>query len=382
MTNSVFNIKIDFEKSHESYVYDKTTGREYLDFMGMFSSLPLGYNHPVFDAEFDKEIQRVSKVRTTNCEYLSDEAQQFEAEFKEFCGAGYSHFHYACTGALAVEWACKAAFHYKKLHCYPTIIYQQHAFHGISAYGNVCTDWNKNTASRFMYCNEEMRYAHFTNLTELKHDLIHDKRIAGILVEPVRCSNGDLYNPPEFFEELRLLADKYDVPLIFDEIQTGFCTTGKKWYWEHTGIEPDIVIFGKKAQVSGIMVKEKFADIFKRPECMCITYDGDLVDMVRCRYIMKAIQDKNLLENIALRGFRLKTLLKNTCEGIENIRGLAGLLAFDLTDRTKRDNFVLNLHKNGMICNPTTEKTIRLRPNLAVGEKEIERAVEIIKSSL
>ncbi len=48
---SVFNIKIDFDKSQGSYVYDKNTGYNYLDFMGMYSSLPIGYNHPVFDTK-------------------------------------------------------------------------------------------------------------------------------------------------------------------------------------------------------------------------------------------------------------------------------------------------------------------------------------------
>ena len=46
---SVFNIKIDFDKSQGSYIFDKNTDKEYLDFFGMFSSIPLGYNHPIFD---------------------------------------------------------------------------------------------------------------------------------------------------------------------------------------------------------------------------------------------------------------------------------------------------------------------------------------------
>ena len=51
---SVFNIKIDFDKSQGSYIFDKNTNQKYLDFMGIYSSLPLGYNHPAFSTKFKK----------------------------------------------------------------------------------------------------------------------------------------------------------------------------------------------------------------------------------------------------------------------------------------------------------------------------------------
>ena len=59
---SVFNIKIDFEKSKGSYVFDKNTNRSYLDFMGMYSSLPIGYNHSIFDDSFANEIKKITSV--------------------------------------------------------------------------------------------------------------------------------------------------------------------------------------------------------------------------------------------------------------------------------------------------------------------------------
>ena len=67
----------------------------------------------------------------------------------------------------------------------------------------------------------------------------------------------------EFMRGIRELCTELGVPLIFDEIQTGFCATGKTWFFEHIDIVPDIVIFGKKAQVCGIMVTEEFSSIFK-----------------------------------------------------------------------------------------------------------------------
>ena len=58
----IFNIRYDFDKSNGSYIFDKNTNKSYLDFFGMFSSIPIGYNHPIFSTEsFQDEIRKVSK---------------------------------------------------------------------------------------------------------------------------------------------------------------------------------------------------------------------------------------------------------------------------------------------------------------------------------
>ena len=99
MTNiargSIFNIKVDFEKSNGSYVYDKNSKKPYLDFFGMYASLPLGYNHPYLKSkEFNQEILRCAHTKVTNCEFISDETQEFDKEFSEFCNKGnFSNFH-------------------------------------------------------------------------------------------------------------------------------------------------------------------------------------------------------------------------------------------------------------------------------------------------
>ena len=70
---SVFNINIDFNKSKGSYIFDKTTNKQYLDFMGMYSSLAIGYNHSIFGSEYLQEIGNASKQKIVNCEVLSDQ---------------------------------------------------------------------------------------------------------------------------------------------------------------------------------------------------------------------------------------------------------------------------------------------------------------------
>ena len=204
-----------------------------------------------------------------------------------------------------------------------------------------------------------------------------------LLVEPIQCSAGDLYFDIEFFQGLRKVCDEYDVPLIFDEIQVGFGGTGKLWYFQHLDIIPDIVVFGKKTQLSGIMAIEKLGDIFKPEKSVRleVTWDGDVSDMVRCKYIMKAYQENNILKNVADRSVELIDAL-TVMPQIENLRNCGLMVGFDLSNTKKRDILLSKLYKSGLVCNKTGNRSIRLRPNLNITEHEIQHAIEIFYNAL
>ncbi len=380
--NSKFNINIDFNKSHDSFLYDKNTQREYLDLFGMYASLPLGYNNQIFKSEeFEKEVLSVSRFKINNCEFVSDETLEFDKMFSSYAGQGiYKHFHYCCTGALAVEAAIKACLRYKNFHT-PRIITFKNNFHGINSFGNFVT-------SRFGAV--ESKLAGMPNSYSVKLDLDLDQvefhlakgEATCIIVEPIQCSAGDIHLSEEFLNGLRKLSDEYDVPLVFDEIQVGFGGTGKLWFHEHLNHSPDMVIFGKKTQLSGIMAKEKYGKIFNKGEVtrLDVTWNADVVDMVRCKYIIKAYKKYDILNNVNNIGKHLtKSLSENTM--IENVRSKGMIIAFDLPSAEKRDNFVKNLFSNGVLCNPTGNKSIRIRPNLNLTMDEANMAIEKIRGN-
>ena len=378
--NSKFNIKIDFDKSHDSFLYDKRTGREYLDFFGMYASLPLGYNHEIFQTdEFKKEFMSVSSFKVNNCEFVSDETLEFDEMFSKYAGQDvYKYFHYCCTGALAVEAAIKTCLRYKNFHT-PRIISFNNSFHGINSYGGFVT-------SRFSSVLPKLAGLPESWSCKLDADLEQvEKQLAGgvctcILVEPIQCSVGDIYLTKEFLRGLKDLSDKYDVPLIFDEIQVGFGATGKLWYHEHLDIEPDIVIFGKKTQLSGIMVKESHSHIFKREDItrLQVTWNSDVVDMIRCKYIIKAYKENNILNNVNKMGDYLLQSLDSDNK-LSNLRNKGLIIAFDLPSTDERDSFVQGLFQEGVICNATGEKSVRLRPNLNLTMPEADLAIERIR---
>ena len=381
--SSKFDIKVDFLKSHESYLFDKNTDRELLDFFGMYASLPLGYNHPIFKSEeFIEEYLRVASFKINNCEFTSDETLEFDRGFKQYAGVDiFEHFHYSCTGALAVEAAIKTCIDYKR-HANPLILSFDNSFHGINSYGGFVTSRFTGADARLDGYPSVFSKKIACNLESVEEE-VRTGKITCVLVEPIQCSAGDIYHDSKFFNGLRTLCDMYDVPLVFDEIQIGFGGTGKIWYFQHLDIIPDILIFGKKTQLSGIMAREKYGEIFKPKNSIRleVTWDGDVTDMVRCKYVIKAYKEDNILDNVQKRSNQLIEGLSEI-EQILNLRNCGLIMGFDLSNTEKRDILVNELYKNGLICNKTGQRSIRFRPNLNISDIEIGLALEIIKETI
>ena len=380
-STSLYNIKIDFDKSHGSFIFDKNTSREYLDFMGMYSSLPLGYNHKIFDSsEWCKDILRVSKLKIVNCEILSDEYEEFYKSFKEFTEG--DNYHFTCTGALANEAAIKAAMWYKGPRPSGYVLSIKNSFHGLNSVGNIITTRFTGISERLENMPGEGVWPCVENIDRaIQHIKNSNKNLQGIIIEPIQATYGDNYLEKQKLKELRDICTEYDIPLIFDEVQTGFCSTGKVWYSQYIDVEPDIISFGKKSQVSGIMVKDSHSTVFDMPKKLAVTFDGDLVDMIRCKYIIYAIKKYNLLDNINNMGMYFRSKLEKF-NNIKNIRNTGLLFAFDFENKKQRDGFVKKLYKNGMICNPTGSCSIRMRPNLAITKLEIDSAIKIMQKSI
>lgn len=377
-----FNIRADLDKSYGSYVVDKNTNRQYLDFFSMYASLPLGYNHEVFHTEeFQRDILKHARTKITNCEFISDETEQFDKSFQDFAGSrAFSNYHYACTGALAIEAAIKTSIIYKG-HKKPKIVSFDGAFHGINSYGCFTTSRKDPLNSRLIGLPEifSQKISPLTKKEDLEKILNEDTTC--VLVEPIMSSYGDLYHDIGFLKNLREITNNKDIPLIFDEIQVGFCSTGDVWYADKINITPDIIVFGKKVQLSGIMVKEKFAKIFEKPIMLEVTWDGNPVDMIRGKYVIDACKKYDLLGNVNKQSSMLRDLLDPYLEKI-NFRNSGFIMAFDLESTEQRDKVVKDLYDKGMLVNSTGNRTIRLRPNLATKAEEIKTAAEILSCVL
>lgn len=369
-------LTIDFKNSHGSYFVDKKTGDEYLDFFNMYSSLPLGYNHPIFDDSFKEKINELSYIRMSNNVCKSEELLEFIDAFKNYTFS--DNFHFTCTGALAVEAAIKAAMEYKKSKNH-MVLSIKNSFHGVNSWGF--------TTSRVGVTAKRMEFFPENGWLNLELDEIIEylknrdlKDLSAVIIEPVQATNGDIYLDKDKLRQIRELCFKKDICFILDEIQTGFGTSGKMWYYQHLGFEPDILVFGKKSQVCGIVVSDKYKEILQSPyQKLDVTFDGELLDAIRATYILKAFEKYDILNNVNKNSKILKDALKDK---VLSYRSAGALIAFDFSNQESRDAFVTNCFENKLLINKGGEKSVRLRLGLALESSDLYKAIEILNKLL
>ena len=211
-----------------------------------------------------------------------------------------------------------------------------------------------------------------------------------MIIEPIQGEGGDNHFRDEFFLALRQLCDENEMLYILDEVQTGLGITGKWWAHQHNSVKPDIIAFGKKSHVCGLLagrrVEEVKNHVFAESSRLNSTFGGNLTDMVRFQIVLEIIEKENLLENVKLMGNFLQSELQDLAEEfpfyVTNQRGLVLFAAFDLPSQTERDNLFSNLLENKLLILPSGDQAIRFRPHLNVTKENLMRALDIIKSTI
>jgi L-lysine 6-transaminase len=165
--------------------------------------------------------------------------------------------------------------------------------------------------------------------------------------------------------------------------------TGRMWAYQHFDFLPDIIAFGKKTQVCGIMVGKRVDEIednvFKVSSRLNSTWGGNLIDMVRCQRYLEIIEEENLVKNAEIQGKRLLEGLEDIAEKhsmVSNARGRGLMCAFDLPNPQKRDEVKKRLYAKDLLILPSGATTIRFRPPLIISESEIDEALHIVDKTL
>ncbi|MCX7702918.1 MAG: L-lysine 6-transaminase [Planctomycetota bacterium] len=414
-----FEIVIDLEKSSGNYIYDSLSGEKFLDCYSYFASLPLGHNHPkMFEPSFLKELQIAALSNPANSDIYCTTYAAFVKNFAQLAmPSHFKHLFFVGGGAPAVENALKCAFDWKvrknlkkgKGELGKKVIYFDEAFHGRTGYALSCTHtagvkidyyprlpWYmvENPKLRFPVTEsvlKEVKEKEEKVLKKIKKILKEDgDDVAALIIEPIQGEGGDNHFRGEFLKELRKICDESDVMLVFDEIQTGCGATGKMWCYEHFGVVPDILVFGKKTQVCGIMVSERVDEVkenvFTVSGRINSTWGGNLVDMVRGIRYIEVMKEESLIEKSAEVGEyfveRLWELSKKSKGLISNVRGRGLFIAFDLPDGESRNRLRNALWGEKVVSLGVGSKSVRFRPALIFSEKEVDVVTAAIEKSL
>ena len=411
-----FHIVIDLERSHGAVMVDALEGKEYIDCYTFFATLPIGHNHPGLEApEFRETLLRAALENPANSDVYSREFASFVRTFREIAVPDeFRYMFFVAGGSLAVENAMKAAFDWKAQKNRANgidgggdrILHFREAFHGRSGYTLSVTntdptktdlfpkfDWPRvsNPKLRFPIDEEAVSEAEIAALREIEQAFDEDPHgIAAILIEPIQGEGGDNHFRPEFLQGLRRIADARDALLIFDEVQTGLGATGEMWAFQALGVTPDLVAFGKKTQVCGVMstrrIDEVEQNVFHVSSRINSTWGGNLVDMIRCARYLEIIRDENLVANAARVGeyFRQRLVeLEEEFVGIvDNARGRGMFLAFDLPDGAMRNDLRTRCWDTGLATLTCGSRSLRFRPALVFSEADVDRSLVILRAAL
>jgi L-lysine 6-transaminase len=410
-----FHIVIDLEKSKGSVMVDALTGKEYLDCYAHFASLPVGHNHPkMADEHFRAVLLRAALNNPANSDVYSSEFAGFVRTFREIAAPEeFRYLFFVAGGAVAVANAMKAAFDWKtQLNRSrgiegggDKILHFKEAFHGRTGYAVSVTnteplkvadypkfDWPRVSNPKISFPLDEAVASadEDKSIAEIEAAFDEDPHgIAAILIEPIQGEGGDNHFRPEFFGRLRSVADEREALLIFDEVQTGIGATGTMWAYQQLGVTPDIIAFGKKTQVCGMMSTRRIdqveRNVFHVSSRINSTWGGNLVDMVRCACYLQIIEEDNLVANAAKVGAIFKRGLEEVQSefpAVSNVRGRGLTLAFDLPDGASRAELHRNMWDAGLATLTCGPKSIRFRPALTFNEADVQKALEILREVL
>lgn len=413
-----FPIVLDLDKSGNGYYVDAVSGRSFVDFFSCFASVPLSLNHPGMRTdEFIREIGRVALHKPSNSDLYTDVMAGFVDTL--FATAAAKHFKYSFFiegGALANENALKVAFDWKVRKNFAKgytrevghkVIHFQQAFHGRSGYTMSLTNTDPNKVALFpkfdfpRILNPKMEFpctgetlervmrAETMAVRQMEMTIQeHGDDIAAIIMEPIQGEGGDNHFRPEFLQQVRRIADENDILLIFDEVQTGVGMTGTWWAFEQLGVQPDIMSFGKKMQVCGILVSDRIDDIndhvFRVSSRINSTWGGNLVDMARAQRYLSIIHEQNYIHNAAQQGKyllnKMQALAAEFPAMISNVRGRGLFAAFDMPDAHVRSAFIEEAYNQGLLILGCGTKSVRFRPTLDVSTSIIDEGTHIIET--
>jgi L-lysine 6-transaminase len=163
------------------------------------------------------------------------------------------------------------------------------------------------------------------------------------------------------------------------------------WAFEHFTAKPDIISFGKKTQVCGVLAnKEKFDEIpqnvFRESSRINSTFGGNFVDMLRFQLTLEVIEKENLVENARVVGEYLldglQKLAADYPQTFTNARGRGLMCAIDLPTGMMRDRLREILYDDGLILLACGDRSVRFRPHLNVTTKEIQIALDKMAANI
>lgn len=396
-----------FAAKAEGAIIEDVDGNRFIDFAGGIGVMNVGHSRPEVIQAISEQAARFTHTCFTVMMY-----EPYVALAERLCkllpGSSPKKAMFLNSGAEAVENAVKIARYATGR---PAIIVFDNAYHGRTLMTMTMTAKVRPYKYRFgPYAPEVYRapfpYAYRMGMTpeeasqhciqELERMFIGEvapDQVAAIVIEPVQGEGGFMIAPPGFLRALRELCDKHSILLIADEIQTGFCRTGKMFAFEHDAIEPDLVIVAKSMgagmPISGVIGRADLMDA-PLPGMLGGTYSGNPVACAAALAVLDIYEKEDLAARAREIGTTILehfTRLQERYACIGDVRGLGGMIAMELVkDRATREPdaqitsaLLTAAHKHGLVLIKAGmyDNVIRVLVPLDVTDEQLQQAMHI-----
>lgn len=376
-------LPVNLVRAEGVYAWDGS-GKRYLDCIGSYSAVANGHLSPYIVGILKAQLDKVTL--TSRAVYTSEMAL-FLKEICEFTGMDM-----ACpmnTGAEAVETAIKLA----RKWAYTVKGVASNQAEIITAEDN----FHGRTTTIISFSTEAQYKEHFGPLTPgfltvpfgdlAALEAAITPNTAAILLEPIQAEGGILFPPDGFMAGLRQLCDQHRVLLIWDEIQTGFCRTGKRFAWEHEDAKPDLMCLGKALgggimPVSAVVGSHEVMSVFK-PGDHGSTFGGNPLAAVVAMAAMREMVELDLAERSSVMGERMKeALLAMRHPAVEDVRGRGLLVGLEFREGTDTKRLSQAFLDEGILTKETRSRTFRFAPPLTITDAELDEGIAAIARAM
>ncbi len=377
---------LEIEKGRGAYLFSKD-GNKYLDFACGIAVTNLGHCHPKVVAAAVKQAEKLIHACAGIVYY---EANILLAEkLSKICPAGLNMSFFCQSGTEAVEGAVKLAKYVKNK---PGIIAFEGAFHGRTLGALSLTTSKQKYRERYEPLLPNVFTAPYSKESSLPEveKIIKANRIAAVIVEPIQGEGGYIVPSKEFLSGLRNLCNKYEVFLIFDEVQTGLGRTGKMFASEVFGVYPDIMTLAKGIAsgfpLGAVIAKESIMKQWS-PGAHGSTMSGNPVSCAAAIATLDVIEGEKLSDAALKMGGYLRSKLdklKKDYPSIIDVRGVGLMIGVEFKDNSAAKQVMEACLKGGLIlisCG-SRDQVIRFIPPLIVTKEQIDTAVSVFEEAL
>lgn len=374
---------VAIERGEGCRVWDEA-GAEYLDFTSGWGVTCLGHAHPAIVEALTRQASKIIQNPNSGFTYSPPRARLLTL-LRTVLPDALTRVYFVNSGAEANDAALKLA---RKVTGRSKVIATTGAFHGRTL-NTLSVSGGKDNSSRYLPVLPDISFVEFGNTQSLAHSL--DADTAAVIVEPVQGEGGVRIPAPDYLASVARLCKQHGALLIVDEVQTGFCRTGKFFALEHgtASVAPDIMTLGKG--IAGGFPFAAFAvnaqvETRLQPGDHGGTYSGNPLGCAVAEAVVNYLITHNVAARVQASGSVLRlgllALQQRYPTLVRSVRGLGLLCAMELPSDALVESLTQACLERGLLVTPTRNRVIRLIPSLLIERTELTAGLDILDTAM